>query len=550
MIFAALPPGDTMGAVLAHTMRLSARKVIKKGTVLEQHHIDLMLEAGRASVTVAKLESGDVTEDDAASLIAQALIGEHVETTRASTGRCNLVASSSGVLVYDSHLITSLNLIDEAITIATLSPYDVVQKGQMVATIKINPFAVPQSALDQIKNKITSANILRIAQIDPATQVGLVLTNTQGGRENLLDKASQSLSTRLENLGCSLFKEHRCDHDEVAIKNAILELQKTDCDPIVICGATATVDRRDVVPAGIVAAGGVITQYGIPVDPGNLLLLGNLKETRVVVMPGCARSLKLNGFDWILSRTLAGLNISREDVAALSVGGLLEEMPGRPLSRERAVSTSDTSQLAQGTVKNIAAIVLAAGRSTRMGDDNKLLSTVQGKSLLRHAIDAASNSNASSITVVTGFENELVGKSIKGLDVAIIHNPDFKDGMSTSVQRGIASLPDDIDGVVVCLGDMPGVQASHIDALIEAFDPELDRAICVACYAGKRGNPVLWSQHYFSEIMQLSGDAGARQILRRHADEIVEVSMSDDAVLLDIDTPQALADHQNNSGVT
>ena len=111
MIFAALPPGDTMGAVLAHTMRLSARKVIKKGTVLEQHHIDLMLEAGRASVTVAKLESGDVTEDDAASLIAQALIGEHVETTRASTGRCNLVASSSGVLVYDSHLITSLNLI-------------------------------------------------------------------------------------------------------------------------------------------------------------------------------------------------------------------------------------------------------------------------------------------------------------------------------------------------------------------------------------------------------------------------------------------------------
>ena len=544
MIFDDFPVEDSLGAILAHTVRLSSRKVIKKGTVLEQHHIDMLKDSGRTSIMAAQLEPGDVSEDAAAHAIAHALLGGNIQATPASTGRCNLMAAASGVVVFDPDLITQLNLVIESITIATLNPHDFVRKGQMVATIKIIPFSVTDAALQETLDKIKPATGLHIAPIDTAARIGLVLSNTQGGREQLLDKASKTLQKRLEDLGCQLAQEKRCDHETRSVATTIGELQQAKCNLIIICGATATVDRNDVVPAGIKLAGGAIEHYGMPVDPGNLLLLGRLDKIAVIGMPGCARSPKFNGFDWVLQRVLAGLTFSRQDFASLGVGGLLDEMPGRPLSRDRAVSDSDPALIQPDEGMNIAAIVLAAGRSMRMGEVNKLLSKIDGTSLVRHAVEAALQSTAVTVTVVTGHEADDIKVDLEGLDVTFVHNPDYKDCMSTSVQAGLTALKDDIDGAVVCLGDMPRVNEDHINKLIEAFDPAMDQAICVSCYGGKRGNPVLWSSHYFSEIMQLSGDAGARQILRRHGSEIIEVNMDSDAVLKDIDTPEALKSFQ------
>lgn len=193
-------------------------------------------------------------------------------------------------------------------------------------------------------------------------------------------------------------------------------------------------------------------------------------------------------------------------------------------------------------IVKIAIIILAAGQSSRMGTANKLLEPVQGKPMLRHALDAAIESKASAIIVVTGFEAKQIDALLKGLPVAVVHNPFYAQGISSSLRCGIAALPADIDGVVICLADMPGVGACHIDKLIEAFDPQRNRAICVSSFGGRRGNPVLWSRLFFNEMQQLSGDAGARQLMQLHAALIHAVDMPSDAVLRDIDTPDALAD--------
>jgi molybdenum cofactor cytidylyltransferase len=144
------------------------------------------------------------------------------------------------------------------------------------------------------------------------------------------------------------------------------------------------------------------------------------------------------------------------------------------------------------------------------------------------------------VLVVTGHQRELVERALAGMPVQFVHNPDFADGLATSVKRGIAALPAGVDGAVVCLGDMPQVSASLIDRLIAALDPEKGALIVVPTFAGKRGNPVLWSRRFFPDLMALEGDVGARHLIGRYPEALVEVPVTGEGAFADIDTPEAL----------
>jgi molybdenum cofactor cytidylyltransferase len=185
----------------------------------------------------------------------------------------------------------------------------------------------------------------------------------------------------------------------------------------------------------------------------------------------------------------------------------------------------------------MAAVVLAAGRATRMGS-NKLIAEAGGKLLLRHVVDAALASSARPLIVVTGHEADAVAGALQGLDVRFVHNAHFAQGLSTSLKTGIAAVPPDAAGAVILLGDMPAVTAALIDELIEAFAHAPHMSAVVPVHDGQRGNPVLLSRRLFREVPRLKGDRGARPILDDHTD-VLEIQ-GDHAVTLDIDTPDAL----------
>jgi molybdenum cofactor cytidylyltransferase len=291
-----------------------------------------------------------------------------------------------------------------------------------------------------------------------------------------------------------------------------------------------------VIPAAIEQAGGSVEHFGMPVDPGNLLLLAHLGDIPVLGLPGCVRSPKLNGFDWVLQRLIADVPVTPRDIMLLGAGGLLKEIPTRPQPRAGDQESKPTPR-----GPKVAAIVLAAGRSTRMGAANKLLAEVDGAPMVRRAVEAALASQARPVVVVTGNEQGKVQAALRGCKVTFAHNPDFAAGMSTSLKKGLGALPADSEGAVVCLGDMPMVGGGVLDRLIGAFDPLEGRAICVPTWNGKRGNPVLWARRFFPEMAELAGDVGAKHLIGEHADLVAEVAMPDDAVLTDIDTPEALA---------
>jgi molybdenum cofactor cytidylyltransferase len=273
----------------------------------------------------------------------------------------------------------------------------------------------------------------------------------------------------------------------------------------------------------------------MPVDPGNLMLVGRIAGQPVVGAPGCARSPKENGFDWVLMRLLAGLPVTRADITGMGVGGLLMEIVTRPQPRAEEPPKAPKKQ------QHVAAVVLAAGRSTRMGAVNKLIAEIGGKPLVRIAAEQALASRASPVIVVTGHERDKVEAALADLPVRVVHNPDYADGLGTSLKTGIAAVPADADGAIICLGDMPQVDARLIDKLLAAFDPEKGALVVVPSIEGRRGNPVVWSRRFFPDLMAVQGDIGARHIIASYVEAVVEVPVAGDAALTDVDTPESLS---------
>jgi molybdenum cofactor cytidylyltransferase len=537
MIFGPTPLADATGAVLAHTLRAGGT-VLKKGSVLTAENVAALRAAGFDSVIAARLEAGDVAEDAAADRISEACLGPGTTRTRAATGRVNLFAEHAGLLAVDAARVDRLNRVDEAITLATLPPFSLVRPKDMLATVKVIPFAVPGRIIH------VAANVARgeapLLQVHPlrALTAGLVMTRLPGLKDSILAGTEAVTRARLEAPGARLGPVETVAHTVQAVAQALARQRSAGADLLLVAGASAVVDRRDICPAAIEAAGGHITHFGMPVDPGNLLCLGEVLGAPAVVLPGCARSPKLNGFDWVLHRLLAGLAITPHDVMGMGVGGLLKEIALRPLPRAEA---SAAPARAPRDGPRIAAIVLAAGRSRRMAPRNKLLiEGPDGRAMVARAVDHALASRARPVVVVTGHMQREVRAALAGRSVLYAHNADFADGLAASLRVGLAALPPATNGALVCLGDMPLVDGTILDRLIDAFDPAEGRAIVLPTFNGKQGNPMLWARQFFPAMAALAGDVGARHLAAENADLVHAVEIGDDAVLRDFDTPETL----------
>ena len=506
--------------------------VLKKGTRIGAAEVAALQAAGVKEIVVARLEAGDVSEDQAAADIAAAVKGEGVRADRAFTGRCNLFAETAGVLVLEKDAIDRLNRIDEAVTLATLPAFKPVVEGEMIATVKIIPFAVAGSSRDKTVAEAAKAKpVIRVAPYK-VRKIGVVSTLLPGLSPKVIEKTLKITAARLAPAGATIVAERRVPHETPALARAIDEVLKAGAELVIVFGASAIADRRDVIPAAVEASGGMIEHFGMPVDPGNLMLIGRLRGRAVIGAPGCARSPKENGFDWVLMRLLAGLPVTRADITAMGVGGLLMEIVTRPQPR---------TEPAPEKGRRIAAVVLAAGRSTRMGAINKLIAEIGGKPLVRIAAEQALASRAKPVIVVTGHERERVAAALAGLPVRLVNNPDYGEGLGSSLKAGITAVPADADGAIVCLGDMPQVDSQLIDRLIAAFDPERGALVVVPTFDGRRGNPVVWSRRFFHDLMSIAGDIGARHLIGSYAEAVVEVPVAGEAALTDVDTPESFS---------
>lgn len=327
MEFGPLPLEAALGAVLAHSVPL-ARGRLKKGKVLDGADIAALRAEGRAEVIVARLAPGDIGEDPAALALAEALCNgaEGLVLQPVGTGRVNVLASAPGLARIDAARVNAVNAADPAITLATVPRWQRMEKGGMVATVKIVAYGLEKAGIDRACHAGRGALSLALPVLGE-----VVMIETMTG-QGLGDKGHRVTGERLDRLGARLAPELLVPHDETALAEA---LGQARAELILILTASATSDLRDVAPAALRRAGGTVEHFGMPVDPGNLLFIGALHGVPVVGLPGCARSPALNGADWVLERLICGVPVSGADIRGMGVGGLLKEIPSRPRPRDR-----------------------------------------------------------------------------------------------------------------------------------------------------------------------------------------------------------------------
>lgn len=538
MKFGPVPIENALGTVLAHSVHLKSGRLVK-GCVLGNAELQQLKAEGLNEVTVAQPDEGDIGEDVAAMRVAKYAAGAGIELSEPVHGRVNLVAREPGVLRIDGAGVIALNQVDEAITLATLPDFARVQAGSLVATAKMIPYFVRESLVSGGCRQ--SKALCRVHPFRPL-RWALLLTRTRGLKDSLLSKARQVTQARIKALGGTLVFSETVGHSSSALAAEIEKACSGGAEVVLILTGSATSDRGDVAPQGLKQAGGELTRFGMPVDPGNLLFLGRVGHCQVVGLPGCARAPALNGADWVLERIAAGLPVETEDIAAMGAGGLLKEVPERGEPRQRRSRKSTNAKASP----EIHVLLLAAGASRRMRGEDKLIRQIEGTPLLRRTALAATDCKATKVHVTVPADDPERLKALDGLAVNIVPVEDAAEGMAASLAAGIRALPASASAVIVALADMPDLTCAHYDALIEAAQSGEPQTIFRAQSAsGVPGHPVLFGKVYFPDLTALNGDLGARSLLLHESGNVRLIPTEGEGVLTDLDTPEAFAAWEN-----
>ena len=341
MKFGPVPVEMAAGKIMGHNIAgPDGKRLYRKGKLITPEVVQKLISLGKTSIYIAELEVGDVTEDQAALRIAQAVTNSGLRLSGPSSGRVNLLSTVQGVFRVNESALLQINQIP-GLTLATLPDCQVVHPRQIVATVKVIPYAVPQTFLEQAEHGVMSYQpVLCVAELLPK-KVAILLSGSDAVRERLVADFEMPLRERVEGLGSQAiltgYLKLEDEDDESVLSNLLLETVSQRYDLIILAGETAIMDRNDIVPRAVERAGGVVECVGVPVDPGNLLMLAYLGDVSLVGAPGCARSLKTNALDWVLPRLLAGERLSQIDLAKMGQGGLLEDTAERPMPRDRLV---------------------------------------------------------------------------------------------------------------------------------------------------------------------------------------------------------------------
>ena len=525
-----LSPDDAIGHLSVHAIRTDHFK-IKKGSFISDEDATALKNTGITEIICAVAEEDDVHEDEACNYLASFLKTDNVVTSLASTGRINFTCQSLGLLRYDADRLKQINLIDEGITLALVQHNQLLASGDMIATLKIIPFFVSRHSLERVADILRQIQLFSFHPLS-SKKARLIQTRFDHQSVSIFEATSAVTHERLFKLGSVLDQTDVIEHSKSALKVKLSEACSSDADLILISGASAIAHRDDLIPSTLVEIGGSVDHFGLAVDPGNLLMLGHFQDKLVIGMPGCARSPKLNGFDWILHLFFADLTIDKHELASMSAGGLLMEIASRPLPR--SLSSNKPRK------PHIEAVLLAAGLSSRMGDVNKLTLDVHGTPLIRRVADTIRQSNVDGLTIVLGHDAENVSKALDGINARFLFNPDYSSGQSSTVRYGLDYLPQIATDMMVFLGDMPLVTPDVVNALIESHLSLSDRwsKITLPSVKNQRGNPVIWGEAFFDEIKSLTGDSGARQLFESYKSAMNILPFDDLDLCLDADTEE------------
>ncbi len=323
MIFRIVSTKNANSYILGHTIKLE-NSYLKKGKILNEDDISLLIKNKINSIYVAIKSKNDYSENYSAKSIAKHLSSKNLYEPEVNNGRADLFANKNGMLKINKEELLKINSLFPEIAVCTLKNFSIVKKGQLVGNVKILPYAVSKKKIEKILKNNAFKKIFQISERN-IRRVGIIFTSNN--KNNLKkEKILQAVNFRLENFDLRVNVTKVCQHNHKMLSENIKEILKKNIELILIYGETSISDINDVVPRSIIESKGKILSSILPTDPGNLLLIGSIPNTVVIGVPGCAKSLKRNGFDDILERVCHGEKFNKTKLAELAEGGLYKNI--------------------------------------------------------------------------------------------------------------------------------------------------------------------------------------------------------------------------------
>ncbi len=333
MKFGAVPIHEALGQILVHNLvDDQGHKRLNKGRIITEPDLETLQSLSLETVIVAQLDPTDLHENEAARRVGEAIAGSGIRIETPGVGRANLVATETGPLCVNVPALTQLNNIDAGITIATLHQHRLVKPGELVTLVKIIPFGVASARVEDVEARAKESQPILWVRPLQSCSVALILTGPASARKRLIKAFTAPIRERLEALSSNLNQIEYVDHHPEVVATTLRPISAQH-DLVIIAGISAIIDMSDVVPTALQRAGGTVTHFGVPVDPGTLFMLGYMDSTPVIGAPGCIKSRKTNVIDWLLPRLIAGERLTRADIVALGHGGLLDDISDRPMPR-------------------------------------------------------------------------------------------------------------------------------------------------------------------------------------------------------------------------
>ncbi len=309
--------------ILAHTIKLKDL-VLRKGSVLNQEHISILIKNKINEVYVAIKEKHDYSENLSATLIAEHISQKNLFKIIVSNGRADIYANINGVLNLNIQSLFKINSDFQNIAVSTLKNYSFVTRGQLVGNVKILPYALNKKDILKITKNYSIKKIFNLSK--KTIQKVAIIFSANNIKNTNKEKLLKAVNSRLDKFSLCVNYEFFCKHNHKSLSVELKKVLKRNIDLILIYGETSISDINDVVPRSIKDIKGKIISSIMPTDPGNLLLVGKINKKNVIGVPGCAKSIKRNGFDDILERVCHGEKFTRKKIAEIAAGGLYKNL--------------------------------------------------------------------------------------------------------------------------------------------------------------------------------------------------------------------------------
>ena len=525
-----------VGVILCSDLQLG-EKFYPKGHTINAEDIIIFKMFNLSSIVGAIFEEGDVDYKIALKQVAAQISGRGIGYLIEKNGICSIIAAQDGVFVAEDNRIDKFNHFNEHIILNTIPPYSVIKRGDLIAELDISVPLVNETEIDDIIFRLSgNSHLLKVENIKEKKSVLLYphLLNDEAENRHFTSIVMK-LITNLDGLGVSFTKEISTSYKQDNLEDSLFDAFSYGADIIFVLSPVKTSGRGDIIAKALSKSVDDIVNYSMPQVNASDLLIAQKGNCKIVVLPYSYDIVDTTLIDNLIKTAIFTeyLNVAlfnhKHSKQLFSNTNFDETTQNKMIMPSKKALSSQKA--------SIGIVVLAAGQGRRSGSSKLLVEDETGSPLFMYAVNAAIASDAKPVFVVIGHCNEEMEEYLEKLDVNVLYNPSFASGIKTSINLGLKSIPSSCDGAILLPADMPNITASDINKLINKFDKNQEKQICLLANRGIKSNPILWSRSLYDRADIVPENSHLRTVFVEHADYTNIVEIRDKKKLLDVNFP-------------